>query len=161
MSRPPGHQARKRFGQNFLQDEGVITEIIRALAPNPDEKLLEIGPGLGALTEHLLEETGGQLDVIELDRDLIPILRTRFFNHPGLTIHQADALKFDFASAPLLIAFILAPIGETAIRQALLMSMGSLEIFFTRPISLAFLILTVVTIIGIIRGRYKRKAENQ
>lgn len=98
MSRSPGHQARKRFGQNFLQDEGVITDIIRALAPNPGEKLLEIGPGLGALTEHLLEETGGQLDVIELDRDLIPILRTRFFNYPNLTIHQADALKFDFAS---------------------------------------------------------------
>jgi putative tricarboxylic transport membrane protein len=70
-------------------------------------------------------------------------------------------LKFEFASAPLLIAFILAPIGEAALRQALLMSMGSLGIFFTRPISLAFLILTVITIIGILRGRLKRKAKNQ
>ena len=66
-------------------------------------------------------------------------------------------LKLEFASAPLLIAFILTPIGETAMRQALLMSGGSLSIFVTRPISLAFLILTVVTIIGIIRGRFKKR----
>ncbi len=95
---PAGHQARKRFGQNFLEDEQIIQSIMRALAAKPDEQILEIGPGLGALTEHLLEETQGHLDVVELDRDLIPILRTKFFNYPGLTIHQGDALKFDYAS---------------------------------------------------------------
>ncbi len=93
-----GHQARKRFGQNFLQDGNVIRSIIRSISPQPGQRLVEIGPGLGALTEELLEAAGG-LDVVELDRDLIPILRTRFFRYADtLHIHQADALKFDFAS---------------------------------------------------------------
>ena len=95
---PAGHQARKRFGQNFLEDEQIIQSIMHALAAQPEERILEIGPGLGALTEHLLEETQGHLDVVELDRDLVPVLRTKFFNFPGLTIHQGDALKFDYAS---------------------------------------------------------------
>lgn len=68
--------------------------------------------------------------------------------------------KLEFAIAPLLIAFILSPIGETAMRQSLLMSSGSLSIFVTRPISLGFLLLTVVTVIGIIRGHYKRAAAH-
>jgi len=90
-----GHKARKRFGQNFLQDTGIIRKIVRAIAPQTSDHLIEIGPGMGAITELLLEETG-QLDVIELDRDLIPGLRVRFFNYPEFTIHEADALKFDF-----------------------------------------------------------------
>lgn len=92
-----GHKARKRFGQNFLQDSGIIRRIVRSVAPSGQDHLVEIGPGLGAITELLLEENG-QLDVVELDRDLIPILRVKFFNYPGFAIHEADALKFDFSS---------------------------------------------------------------
>ncbi|MCP5161372.1 MAG: 16S rRNA (adenine(1518)-N(6)/adenine(1519)-N(6))-dimethyltransferase RsmA [Hahellaceae bacterium] len=91
-----GHQARKRFGQNFLQDHGIIDKIVRGIAPKAGDNLVEIGPGLGALTEVLLEEGDGHLNVVELDRDLIPGLRVKFFNYPGFTIHEADALKFDF-----------------------------------------------------------------
>jgi 16S rRNA (adenine1518-N6/adenine1519-N6)-dimethyltransferase len=91
-----GHQARKRFGQNFLQDENVIDRIIRSISPKPGQRVVEIGPGLGALTEGLLSATD-ELDVIELDRNLIPILRTQFFRYADtLRIHQGDALKFDF-----------------------------------------------------------------
>lgn len=91
-----GHQARKRFGQNFLQDHGVIDQIIRSIHPKSGECMVEIGPGLGAITEELLAATDGKLNVVELDRDLIPILRTKFFNYPDFVIHEADALKFDF-----------------------------------------------------------------
>ncbi|MFT5720959.1 MAG: 16S rRNA (adenine1518-N6/adenine1519-N6)-dimethyltransferase [Motiliproteus sp.] len=95
---PQGHQARKRFGQNFLQDQGVIRSIIRTINPKPGQHLVEIGPGLGALTEEILSGCG-ELDVVELDRDLIPILRTKFFSYgDSFRIHQADALKFDFQS---------------------------------------------------------------
>jgi 16S rRNA (adenine1518-N6/adenine1519-N6)-dimethyltransferase len=90
-----GHRARKRFGQNFLHDPGVIERIIRAINPKPDDALVEIGPGLGALTEEMLA-VNDHLQVVELDRDLIPVLRTKFFNYPDFRIHEADALKFDF-----------------------------------------------------------------
>lgn len=76
--KPVGHKARKRFGQNFLQDQGIIHRIIRAISPHPTDHLVEIGPGLGALTEEILN-AAGDLDAIELDRDLVPILRTKFF----------------------------------------------------------------------------------
>lgn len=94
-SRPPLHRARKRFGQNFLRDPGIISRIVRAIAPHAGERLVEIGPGQGALTEPLLD-AAGHLEVIELDRDLIPGLRVQFFNYPGFVIHEGDALKFDF-----------------------------------------------------------------
>jgi len=91
------HQARKRFGQNFLQDEGIIQQIIHAINPQPNDNIVEIGPGKGALTASLLQQSGS-LNVIELDRDLIPILQ-RNLNHPdSLTIHNVDALKFNFLS---------------------------------------------------------------
>lgn len=89
------HRARKRFGQNFLHDAGVIHRILRAVHPRPDQQLVEIGPGQGALTEGLLD-SGGQLDVIELDQDLIPLLKLRFGLNPAFHLHQGDALKFDF-----------------------------------------------------------------
>ncbi|HKK57656.1 16S rRNA (adenine(1518)-N(6)/adenine(1519)-N(6))-dimethyltransferase RsmA [Marinobacter sp.] len=92
----PGHLARKRFGQNFLHDPGVIERIVRAISPKPDDALVEIGPGLGALTGEMLA-VNDHLQVVELDRDLIPVLRTKFFNYPELCIHQADALTFDFS----------------------------------------------------------------
>jgi len=90
-----GHKARKRFGQNFLHDNHVIDKIVRAIHPQHSDCLVEIGPGMGALTEPLLDASG-KLDVVELDRDLIPILRTKFFNFPEFRIHEGDALKFDF-----------------------------------------------------------------
>jgi 16S rRNA (adenine1518-N6/adenine1519-N6)-dimethyltransferase len=95
-SRPPVHRARKRFGQNFLRDPGIISRIVRAIAPRPGDRLVEIGPGQGALTEPLVEAADGRLEVIELDRDLIPGLRVQFFNYPDFIIHEGDALKFDF-----------------------------------------------------------------
>ncbi|MEM8547908.1 MAG: 16S rRNA (adenine(1518)-N(6)/adenine(1519)-N(6))-dimethyltransferase RsmA [Pseudomonadota bacterium] len=93
----PGHRARKRFGQNFLTDSAVINRIARAIAPAADEHLVEIGPGKGALTDHLID-SGCTLDVIELDRDLVPSLLLAFGHKPGFTLHSADALNFDFAS---------------------------------------------------------------
>jgi 16S rRNA (adenine1518-N6/adenine1519-N6)-dimethyltransferase len=87
------HQARKRFGQHFLVDPGVIDGIVRAIAPQPGEVLVEIGPGLGALTQPLLRECGA-LIVIELDRDLAARLR----REPKLEVVQADVLKVDFAA---------------------------------------------------------------
>ncbi len=92
-----GHQARKRFGQHFLHDPQVIGRILRALDPQPDDTVVEIGPGLGALTLPLLQRLP-RLQVVELDRDVIPRLRAASGDAPGLEIHQADALSFDFAS---------------------------------------------------------------
>lgn len=89
------HKPRKRFGQNFLHDQMVIQRIINSINPRQDDHIIEIGPGEGALTELVLEKTG-KLDVVELDRDLIPLLKIKFVMFDGLTIHQADALKFDF-----------------------------------------------------------------
>jgi 16S rRNA (adenine1518-N6/adenine1519-N6)-dimethyltransferase len=89
------HQARKRFGQNFLQDHGVIDNILAHCQPSPGQHWIEIGPGLGALTKPLLA-TGVKLDIIELDRDLIKHLQNQFAGHANLSIHQADALRFDF-----------------------------------------------------------------
>jgi 16S rRNA (adenine1518-N6/adenine1519-N6)-dimethyltransferase len=91
------HRARRRFGQNFLQSESVIGRIVDSIAPAAGDRIVEIGPGLGALTGPLLERLD-RLDVVELDRDLVAALPARL-NHPNnLVIHQADALKFDFAT---------------------------------------------------------------
>jgi len=92
-----GHKARKRFGQNFLQDQNIIDRIVRAVSPKPGQQLVEIGPGMGAITEGLLRGTEGHLDVIELDRNLIPRLQQRFGHLPGFTINEGDALAFDYA----------------------------------------------------------------
>ncbi len=87
------HQARKRFGQHFLVDDGVIDAIVRAIAPKPGQALVEIGPGLGALTQPLLERAGA-LTVVELDRDLATRLRGR----AGLDVIEADVLTVDVAA---------------------------------------------------------------
>lgn len=97
MSFPQEHQARKRFGQNFLIDDNVIARIVQAIAPASGDNLVEIGPGQGAITNLLLEHCP-TLQVVELDRDLIPRLQAKFAHCPDLQIHSADALKFDFAS---------------------------------------------------------------
>ncbi|WP_448546436.1 16S rRNA (adenine(1518)-N(6)/adenine(1519)-N(6))-dimethyltransferase RsmA [Thalassotalea fusca] len=90
-----GHQAKKRFGQNFLHNDAIISQIVDAINPEPNENLVEIGPGLGALTEPVVERAGN-LSVVELDRDLAERLRHHPFLAPKLTIHEVDALKFDF-----------------------------------------------------------------
>ncbi len=90
-------KARKRFGQNFLQDRSVIDDIVAAIDPKKSQHIIEIGPGRAALTTLLLEQSG-QLDVIELDRDLVALLQTQFSEHKNLIIHQADALRFDYCS---------------------------------------------------------------
>jgi 16S rRNA (adenine1518-N6/adenine1519-N6)-dimethyltransferase len=89
------HQARKRFGQNFLVDQTVISSIVRAIAPQRSDRLLEIGPGLSALTAPLLDCLD-HLTVIEIDRDLAARLRNRYPTD-RLTIVNADALQTDFA----------------------------------------------------------------
>jgi len=89
------HQARKRFGQNFLIDEAVIASIIAAIRPAAGEHLVEIGPGLGALTRPLLA-AAGTLHAIEIDRDLAQSLQRDYGAH--LTLHAADVLQFDFAT---------------------------------------------------------------
>ena len=85
------HQARKRFGQHFLSDGGVIDAIVQAIAPAPGQFVVEIGPGLAALTQPLVERLG-HLTVIELDRDLAVRLR----QHPQLSVIESDVLRVDF-----------------------------------------------------------------
>lgn len=91
-----GHKARKRFGQNFLTDENIIERIVRAIAPKEGDNILEIGPGLGAITEPVAELTD-ILNVVELDKDLAERLQTHPFIGKKLNIFQADALQFDFS----------------------------------------------------------------
>ena len=90
------HVARKRFGQNFLVDQQVIDDIVNAVAPRRDDCVVEIGPGLGALTDPLLQRLD-HLHVVEIDRDIIARLRPRY-SPDRLTIHSGDALDFDFSS---------------------------------------------------------------
>lgn len=91
------HTPRKRFGQHFLSDQAIVHRIVDALAPKIGQHLVEIGPGQGAMTLPILK-LAQQLDVVELDRDLIPALEERTQHAGRLNIHQADALQFDFAS---------------------------------------------------------------
>lgn len=90
-----GHLARKRFGQNFLNDPFIIDSIVSAINPQKGEALVEIGPGLAALTEPVGERLD-KLTVIELDRDLAARLKTHPFLGPKLTIYQQDAMTMDF-----------------------------------------------------------------
>jgi 16S rRNA (adenine1518-N6/adenine1519-N6)-dimethyltransferase len=85
------HIPRKRFGQHFLSDPAVVDAIVRAIAPKPRDAMVEIGPGLAAMTQPLVERTG-KLSVIELDRDLAARLRA----HPQLHVIEADVLTVDF-----------------------------------------------------------------
>jgi 16S rRNA (adenine1518-N6/adenine1519-N6)-dimethyltransferase len=89
------HQPRKRFGQHFLVDGSVLSAIVDTIAPRPEQLLVEIGPGLGALTAYLLERVD-RLHAVEIDRDLVGRLAQRFGER--LVLHQADALSFDFGA---------------------------------------------------------------
>lgn len=91
------HRARKRFGQNFLHDPAVIERIVRTINPKAGERLVEIGPGLGALTLPLLRAVGS-LDAIELDRDLIPKIEAAAAGVGQLRVRNMDALKADFGA---------------------------------------------------------------
>ena len=90
------HRPRRRFSQNFLIDEGVISSIVSAIAPRADDKMVEIGPGLGALTRPLAQVVR-PLHVVEIDRDIVARLRETF-PREQLVIHEGDALAFDFAA---------------------------------------------------------------
>jgi len=90
------HRARKRFGQNFLNNEQTIQRLVSAISPQPQDQLIEIGPGLAAMTQPLLERVD-KMEVIELDRDLIQRLQQLDPSCRKLIIHQGDALKFDFS----------------------------------------------------------------
>ena len=96
MRSASGHIPRKRFGQNFLIDDGIIAGIISAIMPRRSDNLVEIGPGLGALTGPLLDRLD-LLQVIEIDRDLIARLRNQY-SPDHLTIHEGDVLDFDFST---------------------------------------------------------------
>jgi 16S rRNA (adenine1518-N6/adenine1519-N6)-dimethyltransferase len=92
------HKAKKKFGQNFLVDEQIIADIIRAIRPKADDNMVEIGPGLGALTRPLLKLLN-TLHVVEIDRDIVARLKTDY-PQDKIVIHEGDALKFDFAGLP-------------------------------------------------------------
>ncbi|NND48228.1 MAG: 16S rRNA (adenine(1518)-N(6)/adenine(1519)-N(6))-dimethyltransferase RsmA [Woeseiaceae bacterium] len=91
------HRARKRFGQHFLTDPGVIDAIVQSIHATRQDVIVEIGPGKGAITGTLARQAG-HLHAIELDRDLAAKLRMQFDDNPDVTIHEADALAFDFAT---------------------------------------------------------------
>lgn len=96
------HIAKKRFGQNFLTDQSVITSLVEAISPQPDDLMVEIGPGLGALTKPLLQKLN-LLHVVEIDRDIIAWMQQEYLKpsvgkQNNINIHNADALKFDFTS---------------------------------------------------------------
>ena len=91
------HRPRKRFGQHFLTDPGIIEAIIHSIAPTQADVVVEIGPGRGAITTALLARAG-TLHAIELDRDLAASLRIRYADEAKFCLHEADALRFDFSS---------------------------------------------------------------
>lgn len=90
-----GHQHKKRFGQNFLNNGRIIQQIVAAIAPKPEQHLIEIGPGEAALTEPLLDVVQ-QLDIIEIDNDLIKPLTQKFGHSPAFKLHHTDALTLDY-----------------------------------------------------------------
>ncbi len=89
------HLAKKRFGQNFLTDQAIIASLIDAINPQSNDLLVEIGPGLGALTKPLLKKID-HLHVVEIDRDIVSWMQKEYLNN-SITIHNVDALKFDFS----------------------------------------------------------------
>ena len=90
--------ARKRFGQHFLHDPTVLENIVAEVGPRATDRLVEIGPGRGALTRLLLDAADGALDAIEIDRDLAALLRSDLASYPRFTLHEVDALDFDFTA---------------------------------------------------------------
>ncbi len=91
------HRTRKRFGQHFLTDPGIIDAIVRAVHPGDDDVIVEIGPGQGAITDPLARNAG-HLHLVELDRDLVARLQSRYADTAKVSVHEGDALAFDFAA---------------------------------------------------------------
>jgi 16S rRNA (adenine1518-N6/adenine1519-N6)-dimethyltransferase len=95
------HVAKKRFGQNFLTDQGAIASIIDAINPNSNQIIVEIGPGLGALTKPLLSRID-KLNVVEIDRDIVSWMQTEYckpnYANNEINVHNVDVLKFDFST---------------------------------------------------------------
>jgi 16S rRNA (adenine1518-N6/adenine1519-N6)-dimethyltransferase len=139
------HQARKRFGQHFLNDAGIIDAIVRAIAPKPGDAMVEIGPGLAALTQPLVERLG-HLTVVELDRDLAAHLRS----HPQLEVIESDVLRVDFRalaaqkgrlrvvgnlpyniSSPIL--FHLLPVADVVLDQHFMLQKEVIDRMVARP----------------------------
>ncbi|MCK8516570.1 16S rRNA (adenine(1518)-N(6)/adenine(1519)-N(6))-dimethyltransferase RsmA [Methylonatrum kenyense] len=121
-AKPPGHRARKRFGQNFLHDQRVVEQIVRAIGPQPDDQLLEIGPGQGALTLPLLR-AAGRLHAIEMDRDLVAPLAAQAAQAAEfgeLALRQGDALQAD--------------LGQFATEAASLRVVGNLPYNISSPL---------------------------
>jgi 16S rRNA (adenine1518-N6/adenine1519-N6)-dimethyltransferase len=131
------HVARKRFGQHFLIDRGIIEDIMGAIDPKPGEPMVEIGPGLAAMTQPLVERLG-HLTVIELDRDLTQQLR----RHPQLTVLESDVLRVDFRA---LAAQVCAAAGASLSPSAKLRVVGNLPYNISTPI--LFHLLDVVDVI--------------
>lgn len=104
------HIPRKRFGQNFLTDKFVLSRIVDVIDPQPDDAMVEVGPGLGAMTRLLLEPLQ-QMHVVELDRDLVARLQ-KTFDPAKLIIHAGDALQFDFAKIQLAAGHKLRIVGN-------------------------------------------------
>jgi 16S rRNA (adenine1518-N6/adenine1519-N6)-dimethyltransferase len=97
MSSNNSHHPRKRFGQNFLTDMAVVSQIVSAINPSRQDHIVEIGPGMGVLTQSLLPLVQ-YLDAVELDRDLVKKLKATTLPIGNFSIHSADALEFDFCS---------------------------------------------------------------
>ena len=104
------HRARKRFGQHFLTDPGVIDAIVDAVHPAKDDTIVEIGPGQGAITVALARRSG-HLHAVELDRDLVAALREKYAGESNITLHEADALEFDFSSLGARLRIVRSSIG--------------------------------------------------
>lgn len=90
-------RAKKRFGQNFLQDHNILRNMVAAIAPQATDHLLEIGPGRGALTDYLAPSCK-TLDLVEIDRDLAALLKDRYAEHNHISLHEADILQFDLST---------------------------------------------------------------
>lgn len=119
-----GFKTKKSLGQNFLQDAGVLEAIAAASGAGPADTVVEIGPGLGALTDYLAERAG-KVIAVELDDRLIPILRTKFALHPNVEIVHQDILQFDWSRTP-----------DTS---GALRIVGNLPYYITTPILLGIL----------------------
>ena len=145
------HRARKRFGQNFLHDQGVVARIVEAIDPRPGQAIVEIGPGRAALTGALIQRAG-HIRAIEIDRDLAAALRARF-SASELTLIEADALEVDWsdiATAPLRLVgnlpynistpllFALLPIAEHVIDQHFMLQKEVVDRMVAAPGSKTF-----------------------
>ncbi len=126
------HIPKKRFGQNFLTDQNILHEIIRAIAPQADDLMVEIGPGQGAMTRLLLGHLR-HLQVVELDRDLVVLLKKQF-GADKLQIHAGDALQFDFGSIALAAANDEAGVETAGKAQRTLRVVGNLPYHISSPL---------------------------